>query len=40
LIPGAKVAIVPECGHLPHVEKTAAFVSELESFIHGMRAAA
>ena len=40
LIPGAKVAIVPECGHLPHVEKTAVFVSELQDFIHGMRAAA
>jgi len=40
LIPGAKAVIVPECGHLPHVEKAAVFVSELENFIHGMRAAA
>jgi len=40
LIPGAKVAIIPECGHIPHVEQAAVFVSELENFIHGMRAAA
>jgi len=40
LIPGAKAVIVPECGHLPQVEKAAVFVSELEHFIHGMRAAA
>ena len=40
LIPGSKVAIVPECGHLPQVEKAALFVSELENFIHGRRAAA
>jgi len=40
LIPGSKVVIVPECGHVPHVEKAATFVSELENFIDGMRAAA
>jgi pimeloyl-ACP methyl ester carboxylesterase len=40
LIPGSKAVIVPECGHLPHVEKPAAFVSELEDFIDGMRIAA
>jgi len=40
LIPGSKVAIVPECGHVPHVEKPSVFVSELQSFINGMRAAA
>jgi len=40
LIPGSKVAIVPECGHVPHVEKPTVFVSELQSFINGMRAAA
>jgi pimeloyl-ACP methyl ester carboxylesterase len=40
LIPGSKVAMVPECGHVPHVEKPSVFVSELQSFINGMRAAA
>jgi pimeloyl-ACP methyl ester carboxylesterase len=40
LIPRSKAVIVPECGHLPQVEKAAVFVRELESFIHGMRAAA
>ncbi len=40
LIPGSKVVIIPECGHVPNVEKPAAFVSELEHFIDGMRAAA
>ena len=40
LIPGSKVVIVPECGHVPHVEKASVFVSELENFIDGMRAAA
>jgi pimeloyl-ACP methyl ester carboxylesterase len=40
LIPGSKVAIIPECGHVPNVEKPAAFVAELEHFIDGMRVAA
>jgi pimeloyl-ACP methyl ester carboxylesterase len=40
LIPGSKAVIIPECGHLPHVEKPAVFVSELEDFIDGMRIAA
>lgn len=40
LIPGSKAVIVPECGHVPHMEKAAVFVSELENFINGMRAAA
>jgi pimeloyl-ACP methyl ester carboxylesterase len=40
LIPGSKVVIVPECGHVPNVEKPAAFVAELEQFIDGMRVAA
>jgi len=40
LVPGSKVAIIPECGHVPHVEKPRVFVSELQSFINGMRAAA
>ena len=37
LIPGSKAVIIPECGHVPHIEKPAVFVSELTSFIDGMR---
>jgi pimeloyl-ACP methyl ester carboxylesterase len=33
LIPGAKVVIIPDCGHLPQVEKADEFVAELEAFI-------
>ncbi len=40
LIPGAKAVIIPECGHIPQVEKSAVFVSELTGFIDGMRIAA
>jgi pimeloyl-ACP methyl ester carboxylesterase len=40
LIPGSKAVIVPECGHVPHLEKPEVFVSELMSFIDGMRVAA
>jgi Predicted hydrolases or acyltransferases (alpha/beta hydrolase superfamily) len=40
LIPGAKVVVIPECGHLPHVEKGDVFAAELETFIGAMRIAA
>src|SRR5262245_13213323 len=40
LIPGSTAVILPECGHLPHVEKGDAFAAELEGFIDNMRAAA
>lgn len=40
LIPGSKVALVPDSGHLPQVEQRAAFVAALEGFLAGMRAAA
>jgi pimeloyl-ACP methyl ester carboxylesterase len=40
LIPGSKAVIIPECGHLPQVEKPDFFVSELTDFIDGMRKAA
>jgi pimeloyl-ACP methyl ester carboxylesterase len=40
LIPGAKVVVIPECGHLPHVEKGDIFAAELEAFIGAMRIAA
>jgi len=40
LIPGAKLALVPECGHLPHVEHPHAFVAAVNAFLAAMRAAA
>jgi len=40
LIPGAKLAIIPDCGHLPHVEQRGAFLAALADFLHGRRAAA
>jgi pimeloyl-ACP methyl ester carboxylesterase len=40
LIPGAKVVVMADCGHLPHVEKGDAFAAELEAFIGAMRIAA
>ncbi len=40
LIPGSEVVIVPECGHVPHLEKPKAFVSALQTFIDRMRVAA
>src|SRR5262245_43122133 len=32
-IPGAKAVIIPECGHVAHVEKAGVFASELAAFI-------
>jgi pimeloyl-ACP methyl ester carboxylesterase len=40
LIAGSKVAIIPDCGHLPQVEQRQAFVAALEGFLDGMRVAA
>ena len=40
LIPGSKAVIIPECGHLPQVEKADAFAAEIEAFIGAMRIAA
>jgi pimeloyl-ACP methyl ester carboxylesterase len=40
LIPGSKVEIIPDCGHLPQVEQRQAFVSALEGFLVNQRAAA
>jgi pimeloyl-ACP methyl ester carboxylesterase len=40
LIPGAEVAVIPECGHLPHVEQPQAFVAALERFLEAKRIAA
>ena len=33
LIPRSKAVVIPECGHLPHIEKPAAFVEAVEDFI-------
>jgi len=40
LIPGAKTAIIADCGHLPHVEQPRAFVAALQEFLDAKRAAA
>jgi len=40
LIPGSKVAIIADCGHLPQVEQPQAFVAALEGFLEGRRIAA
>lgn len=39
-IPGAKVVIVPECGHIPQIEKPDAFVAALETFLGARKKAA
>jgi pimeloyl-ACP methyl ester carboxylesterase len=40
LISGAQLVVVPDCGHLPHVEQPAACVAALESFFDRMSVAA
>jgi len=40
LIPGAQVVVIPDCGHLPQVEKAEACAAALESFIGAKRIAA
>ena len=40
LIPGSRAVIIPECGHIPNVEKPREFVGALTAFIDGMRIAA
>ena len=40
LVPGAQLVMIPDCGHLPHVEQRAAYVAALDSFFERMRAAA
>lgn len=40
LIPGSKAVVLPDCGHLPHVEQGEAFVREFEAFVGEPRAAA
>ena len=38
LIPGAQASTIPQCGHLPHVECTDAFVDHFNHFVAGARA--
>jgi len=33
LIPGSRLEVIPQCGHLPHTERTAEFVSAVTNFI-------
>jgi pimeloyl-ACP methyl ester carboxylesterase len=40
LIPGSSVTIIPDSGHVPQVEQRQAFVTVLEGFLAGKRAAA
>jgi pimeloyl-ACP methyl ester carboxylesterase len=37
LIADAQLVVIPDCGHLPHVEQPAAFVAALEKFFDRMR---
>jgi pimeloyl-ACP methyl ester carboxylesterase len=34
LIPQAQLSVYPNCGHLPHVEKSEAFVQLVSQFIN------
>jgi pimeloyl-ACP methyl ester carboxylesterase len=40
LIPGSKAVIIPDCGHLPQVEKSDEFVAAFEAFVGEKRIAA
>jgi pimeloyl-ACP methyl ester carboxylesterase len=40
LIPGSKLTIIPDCGHVPPIEQPAALIATLENFLEGKRAAA
>jgi len=33
LIPGAKMAVIPQAGHLPHIEQPQAFLAEFDKFL-------
>jgi pimeloyl-ACP methyl ester carboxylesterase len=33
LIPGARLAVIPQAGHLPHIEQPQAFLAELRRFL-------
>jgi len=36
LIPGSKVEVIADCGHVPHVEQRQAFVAAVEAFLSGL----
>ena len=40
LIPGARLAVIPACGHALHIEKADEFAAEIEAFIGARQAAA
>jgi pimeloyl-ACP methyl ester carboxylesterase len=40
LIPGAKLVVVPQCGHVPHIEKPDTVVAEFEAFVGAQKKAA
>ena len=40
LIPGSSVTIIPDSGHLPHIEQREAFIAALEGFLEKKKAAA
>jgi pimeloyl-ACP methyl ester carboxylesterase len=33
LIPRSRIAVIPQAGHLPHIEQPQAFLSELRNFL-------
>ena len=37
LVPGARVKIIPECGHLPQIEQTEAFLEGVLEITNGTR---
>jgi pimeloyl-ACP methyl ester carboxylesterase len=39
-IPGAKLVVIPKCGHVPQIEKPEEFVAALESFLAARKKAA
>ncbi|MGB6537940.1 MAG: alpha/beta hydrolase [Xanthobacteraceae bacterium] len=36
-IPGAKLVVIPKCGHVPQIERPDAFIAALEGFIDAQR---
>jgi pimeloyl-ACP methyl ester carboxylesterase len=40
LIPGSKLTIIPECGHVPQIEQRQALLAALEGFLEGKKVAA
>lgn len=40
LIPGSSVTVIPDCGHIPQVERRADFVATIEAFLDKRKAAA